>query len=207
MSKMLPDLGAAVDAPETVDDGWEQSPDGLWLPMRALVAHGSAVLMTLDILGANLVAIGDERANRCALGTGLTCCCTWRTMGRRTWSLATWWRSQVTEWASGLRIRPGGSGRSGQLGLPAPHADGHSVLTCPDVPQDEPATVKPQAGRLVATQASRLARTERFSVTAPCPERDFASQCQLPEPERPPRLDDVAYAQVRRRTVKIRANF
>ena len=40
------------------------------------------------------------------------------------------------------------------------------------VSQAQPGTVKPQAGPLIATQASRIARPETLSVTAPFPERD-----------------------------------
>lgn len=75
------------------------------------------------------------------------------------------------------------------------------------VPQAEPTTVKPQASPLVAPQTSRIARPERFSVTAPYPERDTLLTANSQNLSVRNRLEDVAYAQVRRRTVKIRANF
>ncbi|GGO85271.1 hypothetical protein BJ993_005032 [Nocardioides aromaticivorans] len=61
------------------------------------------------------------------------------------------------------------------------------------------------AGALAAAQGSRITCPVTFSVTAPDPAH--ASRCGVSEPECPHRLEDVAYAQVRRRTVKIRANF
>lgn len=67
--------------------------------------------------------------------------------------------------------------------------------------------MKPQASPLVAPQASRIARPERFSVTAPYPERDTLLTANSQNLSVRNRLEDVAYAQVRRRTVKIRANF
>jgi hypothetical protein len=67
--------------------------------------------------------------------------------------------------------------------------------------------VKPQAGPFAATHASRIARPERFSVTVPYPERDTLLTANSQNLSVRNRLEDVAYAQVRRRTVKIRANF
>lgn len=74
------------------------------------------------------------------------------------------------------------------------------------VPQKEPPMGKPRASAVVAAQSSRIARPETFSVTAPYP-RLGTHLRELREPEGPHWLEDVAYAQVRSRTVNIRANF
>ena len=97
------------------------------------------------------------------------------------------------------RLRPGSGARNREGPARTPLPRGRRPIS-------EPPMGKPRASAVVAAQSSRIARPETFPVTAPYP-RLGTHLRELREPEGPHWLEDVAYAQVRSRTVTIRANF